>query len=321
MENKETIILNGSTWSKKELLKFETIYLGKYNGAEFPTNKIVNYDRVFSPFHFSLTRHFPDGVTNEDCDNPYLPEDEDCYYVSLVTKDERYGLIDSYGNVIIPPIYQVLHCANETWMPYFVAKKEDGAFIFDVLRKKVISDIYDDIKVVAQHHPASRSTDGYFKSYKNGKCGLVHETGKQILPPIFDDCFGLCWAGKESCNPEYRFAIVTINDKKGLYNELGNEVLPIKYDSMRFAHPDSFNAKNIRVRGKIGDEKEIDLIEYESAEKGLFGNKRNRKNSFFSDRPTFGRYAGSYAQDEMGYSDDDIDTIFDGDPSAYWNID
>ena len=37
--------------------------------------------------------------------------------------------------------------------------------------------------------------------------------------------------------------------------------------------------------------------------------------------PTYGRYAGSYAQDEMGYSDDDIDTIFDGDPLAYWNID
>lgn len=36
---------------------------------------------------------------------------------------------------------------------------------------------------------------------------------------------------------------------------------------------------------------------------------------------TYERYGGSYAQDEMGYSDDDIDTIFDGDPSAYWNID
>lgn len=33
------------------------------------------------------------------------------------------------------------------------------------------------------------------------------------------------------------------------------------------------------------------------------------------------RYAGSFAQDEMGYSNDDIDTIFDGDPDAYWNID
>lgn len=40
-----------------------------------------------------------------------------------------------------------------------------------------------------------------------------------------------------------------------------------------------------------------------------------------SEFPTYGRYAGSYAQDEMGYSDDDIDTIFDGDPDAYWNID
>lgn len=37
--------------------------------------------------------------------------------------------------------------------------------------------------------------------------------------------------------------------------------------------------------------------------------------------PTYDRYGGSWAQDEMGYSDDDIDTIFDGDPDAYWNID
>lgn len=33
------------------------------------------------------------------------------------------------------------------------------------------------------------------------------------------------------------------------------------------------------------------------------------------------RLTTDYAQDEMGYSDDDIDTIFDGDPEAYWNID
>lgn len=39
------------------------------------------------------------------------------------------------------------------------------------------------------------------------------------------------------------------------------------------------------------------------------------------DGPTYDKYNGSYAQDEMGYSDDDIDIIFDGDPNAYWNID
>lgn len=36
---------------------------------------------------------------------------------------------------------------------------------------------------------------------------------------------------------------------------------------------------------------------------------------------TFGRYAGTYAQDEAGFSDEDIDNIFDGEPDAYWNID
>ena len=42
---------------------------------------------------------------------------------------------------------------------------------------------------------------------------------------------------------------------------------------------------------------------------------------YCSEEDTYERYNGSYAQDIMEYSDDDIDTIFDGDPMAYWNID
>lgn len=42
---------------------------------------------------------------------------------------------------------------------------------------------------------------------------------------------------------------------------------------------------------------------------------------YYPEEDTYERYNGSYAQDVMGYSDDDIDTIFDGDPMAYWNID
>ena len=36
---------------------------------------------------------------------------------------------------------------------------------------------------------------------------------------------------------------------------------------------------------------------------------------------TYNEYNGSYAQDVMGYSDQEIDDAFDGDPDAYWNID
>lgn len=54
-----------------------------------------------------------------------------------------------------------------------------------------------------------------------------------------------------------------------------------------------------------------------------YNEKRCEDNYYGRDKedPTFERYNGSYAQDEMEYSDDDIDTIFDGDPLAYWNID
>ena len=34
-----------------------------------------------------------------------------------------------------------------------------------------------------------------------------------------------------------------------------------------------------------------------------------------------GDYTGTYAHDVMGYSNSDIDTIFDGEPDTYWNID
>jgi hypothetical protein len=41
----------------------------------------------------------------------------------------------------------------------------------------------------------------------------------------------------------------------------------------------------------------------------------------FEDRPTYRRYNGSYVQDIEGWSDQDIDDVFDGNPDAYWNID
>lgn len=41
----------------------------------------------------------------------------------------------------------------------------------------------------------------------------------------------------------------------------------------------------------------------------------------YTETCTYEQYADSWAQRIEGYSDEDIDTIFDGDPLAYWNID
>lgn len=49
-----------------------------------------------------------------------------------------------------------------------------------------------------------------------------------------------------------------------------------------------------------------------------FRYERNRTDSYHEYN---GDYTGTYAHDVMGYTNDEIDTIFDGEPDAYWNID
>lgn len=41
----------------------------------------------------------------------------------------------------------------------------------------------------------------------------------------------------------------------------------------------------------------------------------------YVERPSYGKYAGSYAQDYEGLSDNFIDDVLDGFEDAYWNID
>ena len=64
----------------------------------------------------------------------------------------------------------------------------------------------------------------------------------------------------------------------------------------------------------------IDPSEYDNMNNDNYDDNYD-DNSIEHETPTYARYSGSWAQDEMGFSDDDIDTIFDGDPLAYWNID
>lgn len=51
------------------------------------------------------------------------------------------------------------------------------------------------------------------------------------------------------------------------------------------------------------------------------GEISSRTAAGLEDRPTYEHYSGSYAQDVEGWSDQDIDDVFDGNPDAYWNID
>ena len=109
-------------------------------------------------------------------------------------------------------------------------------------------------------------------------------------------------SGKDSYTGLSR--VKTLDGKWGIIDEDGKEVLKAEYDSIwKFEGKQRYDTKVI----KDGIERRCNLFALRYPEE--------------EEERHFGRYAGSYAQDDMGYSDEEIDSIFDGDPSAYWNID
>ena len=100
-----------------------------------------------------------------------------------------------------------------------------------------------------------------------------------------------------------------------------------KNESNESSDKEQLNTQNLQINksdeiGVLTEESSVvQDINDDDEEYDDYGGNFNDSNYYEDDEPTYERYNGSYAQDEMGYSDDDIDTIFDGDPSAYWNID
>lgn len=122
---------------------------------------------------------------------------------------------------------------------------------------------------------------------------------------------GCTFAEVVEFNPDYiRWVVENVNGSICVFCDSVIEELQLVFP--RFEISPSFEAmRNQRVA-------EYEDLEYEDYEDEDFDD-----HGYYDDydSPTYERYAGSYAQDEMGYSDDDIDTIFEGDPDAYWNID
>lgn len=80
--------------------------------------------------------------------------------------------------------------------------------------------------------------------------------------------------------------------------------------------------KTIITDFKISEEGDNKLSEkYEKWESEQKDYNDDNSDYDFRERHTYKNYYGSYAQDVGGWSDQDIDDVFDGDPDAYWNID
>lgn len=129
----------------------------------------------------------------------------------------------------------------------------------------------------------------------------------------------------------YRFADLLFialgqtSDSRELVWRVNSEISQFICDYM---HIFNSNDRNIYSKPLNGEEEIGIWDETSSVYRNIYDDDDNDEYeedyddySYNREESTYDRYNGSYAQDEMGYNDDDIDTIFDGDSNAYWNID
>ena len=151
-------------------------------------------------------------------------------YTTLV-HEEKYGVIDKSGNVIVEPIYNAVQIPNPS-KPVFVCigeyneeKEEYETTVFNDKNEQLFTQ-YENIEVIPIK--TNIETTPYEKStliYKqNGKYGLITLEGKQITEPIYEEISSINYK-------EGTFA-VKLDGKMGAVNLKGKVIIKPEYETI-----------------------------------------------------------------------------------------
>lgn len=149
----------------------------------------------------------------------------------IINKEDRYGVIDRQGNVVVEPKYDIIQIPNPS-KPIFICMSdysiEQRAYTTKVFNEKgeELYQGYPNIQAI----PNETTEDGIpfektvLQYKKDGKYGLLNINGKEITGPEYDQITSISY--KEG------MLLVKQNGKFGVININGKTVIDIEYDSI-----------------------------------------------------------------------------------------
>ena len=249
------------------------------------------------------------------------------------TSGEKIGFINQNKEIVVKPQYCMYYgeCYSEEDYirvvlnyPYGFARKSGAVSTYQRPLYGLIN-YKGEIVVPVEYYslvPAIGNKRVYTLQNKKYQYGVIDLDGTEIVP------FGKYnWIdGFDKGLSRVKIGTVTnglINsgNKWGMIDEAGNEVLPLEYnDIWTFYGKNRLSTKAV----KDGVSREVsfhDLIP--SLSVGGMRSSSEAHTDYYDDDygTSYGDFAGTYAQDVAGYSDEVINDAFEGDPDAYWNID
>jgi len=179
--------------------------------------KLREYDSILvqENGYFLLLKNQRWGLADKDGDilinNIYHNVKEYSYSCLIAQKAQKWGVINKKNQIIMPFEYEQLERFNAK---HILAKNQYGYGIYDNKGNKILAPQYDSIIV-------NRNT--CFTVIKNHKQGISDEHGKIIIPIEYDSV-GFVWGG---------LVPVARGGKWGLVNKKNQLVLDISYNQVQ----------------------------------------------------------------------------------------
>ena len=161
----------------------------------------------------------------------YKVEEISEYKYFTLEQNQKYGVIDRNGNIVIEAEYGAVQIPNPSKAIFVCVKeynentKEYETVVYNE-KKEVLLSNYKNVQAISIY--TNVNSTPYEKSvltYKeNGKYGLINLEGKQITKPVYDEI--------SSINYKEGTFLVKQNELEGIINRKGKGIIKCEYESV-----------------------------------------------------------------------------------------
>ena len=190
----------------------------------------------------------------------YKVEEISEYNYFTLEQNQKYGVIDKNGNIVIEAEYEAVQIPNPSKAIFVCVKeynentKEYETVVYNE-KKEVLFSNYKNVQSISIY--TNDNSIPYEKSvltYKeNGKYGLINLEGKQITKPVYDEI--------SSINYKEGTFLVKQNELEGIINMKGKVIIKCEYESVTSDNYYSENGYN-KQAGFIVSKKTEDGYRY-----------------------------------------------------------
>ena len=144
------------------------------------------------------------------------------YY--LLKNDEKYGVINNNGDIIIDAEYDEIVIPNIN-RDVFICTKEEKQKVLNSKKNEIFSQ-YQNISAIELSNVIAETTyeKNVLKYEENNKYGLIKIDGEIITKAIYDEISSLGYKNGE--------ILVKENGKYGIINDKGNQIIKALYDEI-----------------------------------------------------------------------------------------